>query len=99
MTAYGVRAWFRDLSYAPSAQAKKSKQFTASWADILGHWSHIELDLHDQGIDVESGVLEQRTWRWLQLRILGLLSTPSSRLHRALKPAKQEVPHGVQGSA
>ncbi|MFJ6566218.1 hypothetical protein ACIQNU_02270 [Streptomyces sp. NPDC091292] len=38
----------------------------------------IEADLHQAyGIDVESGVLRERSWRWLQVRILGLLSTES----------------------
>ncbi|WP_244203925.1 hypothetical protein [Streptomyces tricolor] len=37
------------------------------------------------GIDVDSGVLQQRTWRWLRIRILGLLSA-ESRLARHFAP-------------
>ncbi|WP_234485297.1 hypothetical protein [Streptomyces sp. MBT97] len=40
------------------------------------------------GIDVESGVLAQRSWRWFQARVLGLLST-DSRLHRHLFPPEE----------
>jgi hypothetical protein len=37
----------------------------------------IEADLHERyGIDVDSGVLRQRTWRWLRVRIVGLLDVP-----------------------
>jgi hypothetical protein len=45
--------------------------------------------LHERyGIDVESGILRDRTWRWLQLRILGLLST-ESRLQRHFNPPEE----------
>lgn len=36
---------------------------------ILHHWPHIEIDLHAMGVDVESGILHQRSWSWLRLRI------------------------------
>lgn len=49
----------------------------------------IEADLHQvYGVDVESGVLRERTWRWLQLRILGLLST-ESRMQRHFNPPEE----------
>lgn len=51
---------------------------------ILDHWADIELDLADRGWDVESGILRERSWRWLELRIADIVSTPTSRLHRAL---------------
>lgn len=54
------------------------------WVDILQHWIPATLDLHERfGVDTESGVLEQRTWWWLQDRILDLLNSPS-RLKTAL---------------
>lgn len=31
-----------------------------------------------------------RSWRWLQTRIIGLLSKPKSRLARAVKPSPEE---------
>lgn len=38
------------------------------------------------GIDVDTpGLLRQRTWRWLQARIVGLLSA-DTRIARALAP-------------
>jgi len=53
-------------------------------------WALIEADLHQvYGIDVESGILRERTWRWLQARILGLLSTDESRLHRHIFPPEE----------
>lgn len=56
----------------------------ADWVDILSAWSAIELDLQEQGIDVGSGILRERPWRWLELRIVGLISSPTSRLYRRL---------------
>lgn len=42
------------------------------------------------GIDLEEpGLMGRRTWRWLRIRILGLLST-ESRLHREKYPPKKE---------
>ncbi|MFI6606846.1 hypothetical protein [Streptomyces sp. NPDC050507] len=41
------------------------------------------------GIDVDTpGLLQQRTWRWLRIRILGLLSA-ESRLARHFAPPDQ----------
>ncbi|NKR96218.1 hypothetical protein GS473_04520 [Rhodococcus hoagii] len=54
------------------------------WTHVLVHWADIELDLADRGIDIESGILRERSWRWLELRIAGLAATPTTRLHRAL---------------
>lgn len=55
-----------------------------TWGDVLGQWAAIECDLHEVfGIDVESGVLSHRTWRWLRIRIEGLLDM-RSRLAKAL---------------
>ncbi|WP_236067591.1 hypothetical protein [Streptomyces brasiliscabiei] len=41
------------------------------------------------GIDADSGILRQRSWRWLQVRILGLLST-ESRLHAHFAPPPEK---------
>jgi hypothetical protein len=78
---------------APSAQ-KKSPEIRATWHDILDAWTAVELDFQDRtiyGIDLESGILRDRSWRWLQMRILGLISTPSSRLHRVLTTSTESV--------
>ncbi|NKR94331.1 hypothetical protein GS483_19595 [Rhodococcus hoagii] len=51
---------------------------------MLSAWLAIELDLQDQGIDVESGILRDRSWRWLHVRIIGLIADRKSRLRAAL---------------
>lgn len=38
------------------------------------------------GLDLSSGILQQRTWRWLSVRILQLLTDTGTRLHRAIYP-------------
>ncbi|MFE7746873.1 hypothetical protein [Nocardia sp. NPDC057455] len=91
---FGIRAWYNDLSLAPNARRERTGEIDASWSQILAAWPAIELDLADRGIDVESGILEQRSWRWLNLRILGLISTPTSRLYRTLSTNKGGAPHG-----
>ncbi|MCX4575603.1 hypothetical protein OHB41_20905 [Streptomyces sp. NBC_01571] len=40
------------------------------------------------GIDIEDGILQRRTWRWLQNRILMLLST-ESRMQRLFNPPEE----------
>lgn len=52
---------------------------------MLEHWLLIEADLQDRGIDLDDPVVRARSWRWLRVRIVGLL-TVESRLHRALYP-------------
>ncbi|MFB8772096.1 hypothetical protein [Streptomyces broussonetiae] len=52
----------------------------------MEQWPLIEADLHSEyGIDASSGVLRQRSWRWLQVRILGLLCA-ETRLRRHFAP-------------
>ncbi|MGM5065732.1 hypothetical protein EU244_012860 [Rhodococcus qingshengii] len=57
-----------------------------TWAEILTHWDRIELDLDTAGHDVESGILDSRSWRWLKLRIQHYASTPGTQLWDALHP-------------
>ncbi|WP_431892976.1 hypothetical protein [Micromonospora haikouensis] len=54
---------------------------------MLTHWILVEADLHDRyGVDVDNrGLMRRRSWRWLEVRILGLLSA-DTRLNRALAP-------------
>lgn len=50
------------------------KLASLGWGDILEQWNAIECDLQEVfGIDVESGILKQRSWRWLKTRIVSLL--------------------------
>ncbi|WKU08556.1 hypothetical protein [Micromonospora sp. HUAS LYJ1] len=60
---------------------------------MLTHWLIVEADLHSEyGIDVDNrGLMRRRSWRWLEARILGLLSA-DTRLHRALAPPPSTTP-------
>lgn len=62
---------------------------TRTWAGLLtDHWAEIEEDLLTlRGIDIESGILDTRSWRWLKARITGLTDDPSTRTHAALTKA------------
>ena len=81
----GVRQWYNDPSMAPRPVTSVGPQ--ATWIDIFKHWDHVVLDLHEvYGTDVDSGVLHQRSWPWLELRIGGLLAR-DTRLAHALKKA------------
>lgn len=52
-----------------------------TWGEVLAEWSSVELDLHDTfGIDAESGIFRERSWRWLYHRIIDRVSDPSSRI-------------------
>lgn len=49
-----------------------------TFGDIFTHWNAAELDLHEVfGVDVESGILSHRSWRWLKIRLLDLLGSPT----------------------
>ncbi|MFJ3097346.1 hypothetical protein [Streptomyces hydrogenans] len=48
------------------------------------------------GIDLSApGLLQQRSWRWLRVRILGLLST-ECRIQRHFAPPEPKTPKGVR---
>jgi hypothetical protein len=53
--------------------------------------------LHEvYGIDLSApGLLRERSWRWLRVRILGLLST-EGRLSRHFAPPDPKMPKGVR---
>ncbi|WP_222870082.1 hypothetical protein [Actinomadura decatromicini] len=42
------------------------------------------------GIDAESGILADRTWRWLKVRIEGLFAADTRLYRRFRPPAKDE---------
>jgi hypothetical protein len=54
-------------------------------------WTLVELDLHElYGIDVhDRELLHARPWRWLHVRIVGLLST-ECRVQRVLNPTEAQ---------
>jgi hypothetical protein len=64
------------------------------WSQILDEWPLVEADLQEfYGLDVGApGLLAARSWRWLRVRILGLLSA-DSRINRLLYPPP-DAPQG-----
>ncbi|TGB03325.1 hypothetical protein E2651_25375 [Streptomyces sp. MZ04] len=61
-----------------------------TWPQLLEQWPLIEADLHEiYGLDVgDRRLMRARSWRWLRVRILGLLSA-ESRLSRHFAPPEQ----------
>lgn len=85
----GVRWWFNPPEMAPNRAPGAQTGPRISWRDILACWPDIELDLQDRGIDLDSGVLDERPWRWLELRIRALATTRGTRLNRSIFPPKK----------
>lgn len=56
-----------------------------TWAAILDAWPLLEADMHaEYGVDLDDRtVLKRRSWRWLRVRVAGLLAA-DTRLHRHL---------------
>ncbi|QFP97046.1 tail assembly chaperone [Gordonia phage Suerte] len=66
----GMRDWY----YQSPPASTPTTQTAIPWSDLLEQWTPLTLDLHEVfGVDVESGVLQDRTWRWLENRIRDLL--------------------------
>ncbi len=71
-----------------------------SWGAIFDHWAVVEVDLQDLGIDIrDPELMRSRSWGWLSLRVLGLLSADrgphgdgGSRLQRVLWPVEKKHP-------
>lgn len=82
-----MRDWYQ--STPDSSPAESSIPLT--WGRLLDNWTAIELDLHDPRygpvVDIESGILKTRTWRWLELRVIDLVGQ-GGRLARALSTQK-----------
>ncbi len=80
----GIRAWFNPPAKAPKP-ATPTGGFELSWRDMLDCWHTATLDLQTvYGIDVDSGILHERPWPWLEHRLQSLAITPGTRLHTAI---------------
>lgn len=79
----GLHRWY-DVPQAARRQGP-------TWPQILEQWQLIEADLHEvYGIDLDDrDLLRARSWRWLKVRIVGLLDDAESRLYRALNPPRR----------
>lgn len=63
-----------------------------TWADLLARWELVEADLHETyGIDFDA-LPGPRTWRWLRVRIVGLVASPDTRIARALHAQTKGAP-------
>jgi len=58
---------------------------------MLEEWPLVEADMHEiYGIDLgDRSLLQSRTWRWLFVRLVGLLST-ECRIQRVLNPTPEQ---------
>lgn len=59
---------------------------------LLGQWPLVEADFQETyGLDLSGGLLGERSWRWFQVRLYGLLSA-DSRLSRHFAPPEPKQP-------
>lgn len=64
----GLRDWYDESETGNNEGA-------VSWETILTHLPQTFVDLHFfYGIDVESGILHERSWGWLETRIVSLIN-------------------------
>lgn len=79
----GLYEWYE----TPEHVRRQEAGTAVTWEQILTRWDLVEADLHETyGIDLDQPrLLPRHTWRWLQSRIIGLLSA-DTRLSRALAP-------------
>lgn len=64
-----------------------------TWHDLTRYprWLLVEADLQDCGVDIDDrALMRSRTWRWLQVRIVGLLYKPETRIARMLAESQPE---------
>ena len=73
-----MRDWYTAPEPGEADTTHDDVGVSVAWSDIFGQWEAATLDLHDIfGVDTESGVLDQRTWAWLEARIIDLINRPS----------------------
>ena len=65
-----MRDWYAQSATATAAPAEAR----VTWPEILDQWVSVTHDLHEvYGIDVESGILRERTWKWFEDKVIDLL--------------------------
>lgn len=65
-----MRDWYAQSATTTAAPAEAR----VTWPEILEQWVSVTHDLHEvYGIDVESGILRERTWKWFEDKITDLL--------------------------
>lgn len=91
---YGDRIWYNPPEMAPAYQPKKDDaDIDIRWSDILHAWDAVCVDfqMHPWNIDLSSGVLDERPWQWLAVRLQVILGEPNSRARRTIEARKAAV--------
>lgn len=90
---YGDRLWYGPQEAAPAYQPKKADDIDIRWTDILDAWDAVCVDfqMSPWNIDLSSGVLDDRPWQWLAVRLQIILGDPSSRARRTIETRKAAV--------
>lgn len=80
----GLYEWYE----IPSDVYRQVTGQVITWSEILTRWSLVEADLHETyGLDIgDAELLANRSWRWLRVRLIGLVYGSETRLSRALAP-------------
>lgn len=83
----GLYEWYEP----PEAEKATQTGPPITWHDLVSRWWLVEADLQDTGVDIEDKrLMRLRSWRWLEVRILGLLHA-DTRIARALADDRQQA--------
>ncbi|GGO54100.1 hypothetical protein GCM10012286_63070 [Streptomyces lasiicapitis] len=82
----GLHEWYE----WPAGTGPRTAQASLTWPQLLDQWPLIEADLHEAyGVDVgHRRLMRARSWRWLRVRVLGLLSADSRLARHLASPDK-----------
>jgi hypothetical protein len=73
---YGRGQYNPDTGLSEYYEYPQGNRNGRTWREILTHWNAIEADFQDLGIDLASGILRERSWRWFAVRVMGLINKP-----------------------
>ena len=84
----GLHEWYEPAPGFKPKPSTTSGYPELTWTKILAQWVAIEADFQQfYGLDVgDNDLLGRRSWRWMKVRILGLLAVEDSRLQRIFAP-------------
>lgn len=87
----GLYEWYEG-GLPPASQAQRQGKRVTRTA-LLEQWPLVEADFQDTyGLDLDApGLMRERSWRWFQTRLYGLLSA-DSRISRHFAPPPPQQP-------